>query len=318
MKRSAVVAIGECMVELSRASDGRFSLAFGGDTFNTAVYVARLGIPIAYATRLGDDPYSAGIVALGQEEGVDTSLIVQVPGRNAGLYLIETAANGERSFHYWRDRAPARELFDTPQSAAAVVAAMQSARLVYFSGITLSLYADAALERFWQALAEARAAGATIAFDGNFRPRGWDGGSPAGFERARATYRRFLSLVDIALPSIDDEAKLWGDGSAEDCFERLQRLGVRDIVLKCAEHGAIVSTGNGHRYEQTHVPVPAVVAAVDTTAAGDSFNAAYLASHLKGRAAPDAAALGHRLAAVVVSHRGAIVPPSVTAAVSSG
>ena len=62
--KSRVVAVGEVMVELARGSDGRFSLACGGDTFNTAVYLARAGVNVAYATALGDDPYSEGILAL--------------------------------------------------------------------------------------------------------------------------------------------------------------------------------------------------------------------------------------------------------------
>ena len=104
----AVVSVGECMVELARGPDGRFGLAYGGDTFNAAVYMARSGAEVAYATALGDDAYSDGIRALAQAEGVAGDLIATKPGRMPGLYMIETAASGERSFAYWRDRAPAR------------------------------------------------------------------------------------------------------------------------------------------------------------------------------------------------------------------
>ena len=62
--KSRVVAIGEVMIELARGGDGRFGMACGGDTFNTAVYLARAGIDVAYATALGDDPYSDGIVSM--------------------------------------------------------------------------------------------------------------------------------------------------------------------------------------------------------------------------------------------------------------
>src|SRR2546430_1307125 len=70
-----IVAVGEVMIELARGSDGRYGLAFGGDTFNTVVYLARAGVEAAYATALGDDPYSAGIVALATAEGVATDLV---------------------------------------------------------------------------------------------------------------------------------------------------------------------------------------------------------------------------------------------------
>src|SRR5207302_4569624 len=89
-KQRRVVSVGEVMIELSRGQDGRYGLAYGGDTFNTAVYLARAGVDTAYATALGDDPYSDGIAALAGAEGVGTDLMMRVPGRMPGLYLIET------------------------------------------------------------------------------------------------------------------------------------------------------------------------------------------------------------------------------------
>jgi 2-dehydro-3-deoxygluconokinase len=118
------------MVELARGEDGRFGQAFGGDTFNTSVYLSRCGVSTAYATALGDDPYSAGIVELAAREGIETDLVIRRSGRMPGLYLIETSAAGERTFHYWRDRAPARELLDG-EDAGPIIDAITEARLVY-------------------------------------------------------------------------------------------------------------------------------------------------------------------------------------------
>src|SRR5215470_9777672 len=78
-ERTRVVSIGEVMIELARGGDGRFGLGCGGDTFNTAVYLARAGVNVAYATALGDDPYSEGILALAKAETVATDLVVQLP-----------------------------------------------------------------------------------------------------------------------------------------------------------------------------------------------------------------------------------------------
>ena len=108
-QKKRIVSIGEVMMEMSRGPDGRFGLACGGDTFNTAVYLARRGVEVAYATALGDDVYSDGIVALATAEGIGTDLILRVPGRLPGLYLIET--NAERRAHLQllaRQRAGAR------------------------------------------------------------------------------------------------------------------------------------------------------------------------------------------------------------------
>jgi 2-dehydro-3-deoxygluconokinase len=298
-----VVSIGECMVELSRGDDARYGLAVGGDTFNTAVYLARAGVRVAYATRVGDDPYSQRIIDTATVEGVATHLVGRAAGRMPGLYLIETNAAGERSFWYWRDRAPARELFES-DTAENVAVAMRQARLVYFSGVTLSLYSDRGLDAMAEAITAARDAGVTIAMDSNYRPRGWGG----DLERARAVFRRFWSLATIALPTFDDEQALWNDAGPEATIDRLSALGIAEIVVKNGPAGAHVRTDGA----TTVVPCPAISEPVDTTAAGDSFNAAYLARRLAADAPAAAALAGHHLAGVVIGHRGALVPRIAT------
>jgi 2-dehydro-3-deoxygluconokinase len=296
--KSGIVSVGEVMIELARADDGRFALAYGGDTFNTAVYLARSGVEVAYATALGDDRYSDGIAQMAAAEGVADDLIVRVAGRLPGLYLIETD-KGERQFHYWRESAPARELFELPEWSR-IAEGLIAAGLIYFSGVTLSIYSNAGIGRFLAVLEMARQRGTKVAFDTNYRPRNWKG----DLTRARAVYAEALKRVDIALPSFDDEATLWGDASPEATVERLAAFGISETVVKNAANPALVAA-NGTR---EFVPVPAVVTPIDTTAAGDSFSASYLAARLAGRPPVDAVAAAHTLAAEVVRHRGAIIP----------
>jgi 2-dehydro-3-deoxygluconokinase len=298
-QKSRVVSVGEVMIELARGGDGRFSLASGGDTFNTAVYLSRRGVDVAYATALGDDPYSDSIVALATAEGVHTDLIQRVPGRLPGLYLIETSAGGERTFYYWRENSPARELFELP-TWSRVAEALLGARIIYFSGITLSIYSNIGLGRFLAVLEMARKNGAKVAFDGNYRPRGWKN----DITRARTVFAEALKRVDVAMPTFDDEAMLWGDQSPEATVERLKAFGITEIVVKNGENGALVAAG-GH---QELIPVQEVVQPIDTTAAGDSFNAAYMAARLGGDNPGEAASAAHKLAAAVIRHRGAIMP----------
>ena len=290
-------SIGECMVEFHRRPDGAYGRGFGGDTLNVALYLARLGIPTDYVTLLGDDPLSQEMVDGWAAEGVGIGLVGRIPGRLPGLYLIETDAGGERTFLYWRSAAPVRDLMALRGEALA--AELAGHELVYLSGITLSLFDAAGRERLVAVLADLRRGGARVAFDGNFRPRGWP-----DLETARSAFAALLRQVDIALPTFDDEAALFGDASPEATIARLRGAGVGEIVVKRGEQPCLVAADGA----VTPVAVPRKVDAVDTTAAGDSFNAGYLAARLKGQPPAAAAAQGHRLASEVIRHRGAIIP----------
>jgi 2-dehydro-3-deoxygluconokinase len=297
--QNPVICVGEVGIELARGSDGRFGLGFNGDTFNTAVYLARAGIPVAYATAMGDDPYSDGLVALAAAEGVRCDCVIRVPGRLPRLALVDAVSTSERQFYSWGEPSPARELFELPNWGR-VAEALVNARLIYFSGITLSLYSNLAIGRFLAALELGRQRGVKIAFDGNFRPRGWKG----DVARTRSVFMEALKRVDIALPTYEDEAVLWGDPSPETTMERMRAFGIGEIVVKNGPNGAVVASAQAHE----HVPVPQLVVPVDTTAAGDGFNAGYLAARLSGATPVAAAGAAHRLAGEVIRHPGALMP----------
>ena len=114
---SKVACIGECMIELKQADGGLFSRGYGGDTLNTAVYLARLGAGADYITALGDDTLSDEMIAGWAAEGVGTKRVVRLPGKLPGLYMIQTDDKGERRFFHWRESAAARSLMDLPRDA---------------------------------------------------------------------------------------------------------------------------------------------------------------------------------------------------------
>ena len=290
-------AIGECMVEFHRRPDGAYGRGFGGDTLNCAVYLSRLGIPTDYVTLLGDDGLSDEMIAAWAAEGLGTGLVGRLPGRLPGLYLIETDPGGERTFLYWRSAAPARDLIRLRGDRLG--AELRGHALIYLSGITLSLFDAEGRARLVELLAGLRAGGARVAFDGNYRPRGW----PDRAE-AREAYAAMLAQTDMALPTFDDESALFGDADPQATLARLRAAGVAEIAVKRGPEPCLVAAGGA----AVEVPVPGKVEPVDTTAAGDSFNAGYLAGRLRGLAPAAAAAQGHRLAAEVVRHRGAIIP----------
>ena len=140
-----VASIGECMIELKPAQGdsqgGSYSRGYGGDTLNTSVYLARLGVGVDYITALGDDPMSDEMVAGWKAEGVGTDQVLRLPGKLPGIYLIQTDGRGERRFFHWRENSAVRQLMDLPATDD-MLASLASYDLVYLSAITLSLYSN--------------------------------------------------------------------------------------------------------------------------------------------------------------------------------
>ncbi|MGH8368744.1 MAG: sugar kinase, partial [Pseudomonas sp.] len=291
--------IGECMIELQHRADGSLQQSFGGDTLNAAVYLRReLGEPstVDYVTALGDDSFSDAMCKHWAEEGLGLGMVQRLPGRLPGLYCIQTDANGERKFLYWRNEAAVRDCFTTP-AAEPILAALPTYDVVYFSGITLAVLGEVGRARLLETLVETRKRGGKVVFDNNYRPRLW-----ASVDAARAAYHAVLAEVDIALLTEDDERALFGYEDSEQVFAAYPTIA--EVVLKRGADACLI------RWEDERFEVPALVVekVVDTTAAGDSFSAAYLASRLKGGSPQDAALAGHRLASRVIQVPGALIP----------
>jgi 2-dehydro-3-deoxygluconokinase len=293
-----VACIGECMIELRQAPGGLFSRGFGGDTLNTAVYLSRLGIATDYITALGDDSLSDEMIAGWRGEGVGTTKVARLKGKLPGIYMIETDAKGERKFFHWRESAAARALMDLPETGV-ILHSLAAYHAVYFSAITLSIYSEEGRSRLLGALGRARQERTRIVFDTNFRARGWP-----DLDIARRVFGQAFETADIALASTEDLLPLWPGESNE---ALLARIASPEAVLKLAEPKCIVRA-EGITQEVAAEPLTNPV--VDTTAAGDSFAAAYLAARLNGADPVEAARAGHHLAGVVVCYPGAIIPRS--------
>lgn len=292
--RPDILCIGECMVELSPQPGGLYAMGFAGDSFNTAWHLRRcLGTAgrVSYLTAVGQDALSDRMLDFMAGAGIDTAPVRRLSDRTVGLYLIELT-RGERSFAYWRDRSAARTLAD---DAAALAAALAGRDLVYLSGITLAILEPESRARLMAALAQARGQGARVAFDPNIRPRLWP--SP---EAMRAAVTGAAALADVVLPSFDDEAAAFGDAAPA---ATLARYGAGCVVVKNGAGEVLARDAAG----LVRVTPPSVAEVVDSTGAGDSFNAGFLAAWLGGAGLAAAAAAGASLAARVVQGRGALV-----------
>ena len=211
----AVIAIGECMLELVRAGDD-WRLNHAGDVFNTALTMRRLGVPVAFLSALGADPFSVEMRATWLHEQIDTSMVLTDPTRLPGLYAIRTDVDGERSFYYWRERSAVRRLFELPGIEAAIAHACD-ARLLYLSGITLSLFQDPERARLLEIARTVRARGGRVVFDPNYRAAGWPDQCAA-----RTAFEALAGAASIVLPTFSDEHQLFGDATAERTAQRYQ------------------------------------------------------------------------------------------------
>ena len=299
-----IACIGECMIELfedAASGPGAMRRTYGGDTLNSAVYLAReLAAGLArvyYVTVLGDDPYSAEMLDGWLAEGIDISLTERLPGALPGLYMIRVDERGEREFLYWRDRAAARGLFTT-DGAERTLAALAEFDWLYFSGISLAILSEAGRRKLMDLCANVRKRGGQVAFDTNFRPRLWPNKN-----EARDVIAQVWRHASVALPTFDDEAALFGDSDTTATVARLRAAGCDEIAVKCGADPCVVAA-NGVMSE---VEVSRASEVVDSTAAGDSFNAAYIAARIAGRPPGEAAKAGHSLASQVIGHRGAII-----------
>ncbi|WP_087023998.1 sugar kinase [Thaumasiovibrio subtropicus] len=308
MVMQKVAVIGECMVELQRR-DGHLVEAFGGDTLNTALYLSRLthqqGLETYYVTGLGKDSFSRDMLAAWEAEQINTSLVTLSDTKKPGLYLIETDQTGERTFHYWRNDAAARYWLEEGD-VTQISASLSEFSAIYVSGISLAILSEQNQNRLFKILEQCKTNGAKVLFDNNYRPHLWQAVSDA-----QKAYARMLALTDIALLTFDDEVMLYGDSDVETCIQRTQQAGVTEIVIKRGADDCLIVQGES----QVSVPATRVDRVVDTTAAGDSFSAGYLAQRLTGGSAEASAQSGHQLAGTVIQHPGAIIPRDVMPAI---
>ncbi|MGI9278672.1 MAG: sugar kinase [Endozoicomonas sp.] len=295
-----IACIGECMEEQHATASFNDAFRCGGDVYNTAVYMKRSlnnGRKISFITALGHDPLSSTLLDEWKDEGVDCELVGYVKGKQPGQYRIHLSPDGERSFSYNREDSAARYMFTAGLEARQLAELQQGYDLYYLSGITLAILNHHSRRFLLDILQQAKSRGARIAFDSNYRASLWSSGA-----EARQCISEVLALTDIALLSLDDELELFGDRSLSEVLKRLEQI--PEIVIKQGGSGCFVKTASIEKQ------LPAINAenVLDTTAAGDAFNGAYLAARINNEPIEDAIHCAQQMASIVVSYPGAIVP----------
>ncbi|HWQ12332.1 MAG TPA: sugar kinase [Roseiflexaceae bacterium] len=290
-----VVTLGECMgvfypPDPVTLDDARTLLwDIGGAEANMSIALARLGHTARFISRVGDDPFGRRVRAVLEAEGVDTAALVTDPSAPTGVFFREWLPDMARRVYYYRAGSAASRL--APEHLAPELFA--GARVVHLTGITPALSTSCAAACL-RAVELAKAGGALVSLDPNYRPRLW------GPEAFRAALLPLLRQTDILLMGHEDARAALGVEDEDDMLAAGAALGARVVVLKRAERGAL-ALAEGRRYE---VPAEPVARAIDPVGAGDGFDAGFLAGWLRGWDTAAALHLGAKVGAASVQALG--------------
>lgn len=267
----AIVCLGEALIDFVADTAGvtlaecpGFRKAAGGAVANVAVGLARLGAPVAFLGKVGEDPFGRFLEQTLAGAGVDTRFMAFDTEARTGLAFVSLTASGERDFVFFRN--PSADMRHRPEEVPD--AALEGCRLYHFGSITLIQEPSRAATL--ETLARARGRGALVSFDPNLRPPLWP-----SLEDARREMLAALPRTDVLKVSDEEAAFLTGEADPARAAERLLAAGPCLVAVTRGAAGALLAT-RGLVVEEPGLPV----ATVDTTGAGDGFVAALLAELL--------------------------------------
>lgn len=267
----------------------RFRLRIAGAESNFAIALRRLEVPVTWVSRVGSDAFGDLIVRTIASEGVDVRYVKVVPDAPTGIYFKVREAGSTRVFYYRSGSAASRmTVGDVPDGA------WDGVKLVHLTGITMGI-SPTARELVVATAAQARARGATVIFDPNFRPALWR--DP---EEASAAYRQVLPHTDWYLSGLDECRLLLGPHDVDQLFSRLRGAGAKGAVLRVAERGAVIDVGDG----PVEIPPRDLATVVDEIGAGDGFAAGFAFGLLRGWSVPDCVSVANVVAACALRATG--------------
>ncbi|OWU82631.1 sugar kinase [Phaeobacter sp. 22II1-1F12B] len=286
-----LLCLGEPLLEFNQRQDGTYLPGHGGDTSNCAIAAARQGASAGYVTHVGADTFGDSFMNLWAEEGVDTTTVRQVKDAHTGVYFVTHGPDGHQ-FSYFREGSASSRMgpADLP------VPALQSARILHVSGISQAISQTAA-DAVFEAIDIVRSTGGKVSYDTNLRLKLWP------ISRARAVTHAAMAICDIALPGLDDARQLTGLDDPDAIADFYLDLGAETVALTLGEEGTLVATAQERRRI-----VGRRVEAVDATAAGDTFDGAFLARILAGDDPFKAANYANAAAALSTQGYGAVAP----------
>ena len=288
---SELLCLGEPMMEFNRQPHGLYLAGHGGDVSNCAIAAARQGAKAGITTHLGADSFGDSFIELWTAEGVDCSTVRQVSDAHTGVYFVSHGDSGHE-FTYLRSGSASSRM--EPEDLPAE--ALKAARILHVSGISQAI-SSSATDAVFAAIDLVRETGGRISYDPNLRLQLWP------LARARAVIHAAMARCHYALPGLDDARQLTGLEDPDAIADWYLNLGAGVVALTLGMEGTLVATpGRRVRVRGRRV------SAVDATAAGDTFDGAFLARILLGDDPVTAARYANAAAALSTQGFGAVAP----------
>ena len=251
----------------------------GGKGANQAVAAARLGAAVSFIARIGDDAIGRQMKTGFANDGIDVSAVELDDKLPTGIAIIYVSDEGENSIG-----------LSTEANGALDTAMVKRHEAMIAGAHTLLLQLEVPLESVFEAAKLARSHGTRVVLN------------PAPAQPLSAD---LLALVDLITPNQTEAelltgVKVTGEASAAQASARFHQMGIADVMITLGSQGVYCSNG------QQQALIPGFrVEAVDTTAAGDTFNGALLAAELAGADFHSAVRFAHGAAALSVTRFGA-------------
>lgn len=260
-----ITAVGEILIDLTQSGlteQGipRFDANPGGAPANLAVAAARLGASTAFVGRVGDDSYGKFLRKTLEGNHVNTEGMSVDPVQHTTLAIVSLDASGERNFSFYRDPSADVNLKveDIPENL------LCETKILHFGSVSLT--AEPARSATLKAAEKAKAAGAVISYDPNYRASLWK-----DEETAVEKMLQPLHMVDILKVSDEELPLLTGTGDLEKGSAMLAAKGISLVLVTLGANGAF------YRFGDKTGSIPGIIVTVgDTNGAGDTFFGAAL------------------------------------------
>ena len=291
-----VCSIGEAMIEISNIKNSFYNQSFAGDTLNFCNYLDKKKLNAFFLSAIGKSEINQSLLDFVKSKKISTKYIKQINQFEVGLYLIKNKNNGEKQFFYWRDESAAKQYFNNIDFIN-LYKELKNFDYIYFSGITLSIIHISKLNNFIKLLKLLKSKKIKIVFDFNIRPTRWNKKNLNNF------FDSVLKFVDICFISGEDMS-YWKNKNGIKSYEQIVRkYKIKHSIFRKNAKFTYVFL-NKTRYVFKNKLLKTVV---DTSGAGDGFNAAYLSNFIVNNDPVLALKAGSSLGSKIVMKKGAIV-----------